>query len=378
MLRIPDSLSWCNNTAVLSLILPTYNESENLPRLLPKIEQVLANTPHELIVVDDDSPDRTWELAQELTKNDEHIHVIRRIGRRGLSSAIMEGFLAAKGEVLAVMDADGQHDIALLPKLYAATQDNAELAIGSRYVEGGGVGEWDERRQYLSRLATRLAKWMCRVPVEDPMSGFFAIRKQTFDAVAEKLNPKGFKMLLDILVCIPEGAVVRELPYAFGIREHGKSKMSWKVQLDFLEYLYDASLGRFIPLLFVKYCIVGTLGVGVHMGAYVLFSSLFRNGSDLTVFNFSVSVLLAVETAILFNFLLNNIWTFSHMRLRGTAAIVGFLKYNAACTFGALANMAVSTFLFSLGLIELLSVAIGAFTGVVWNYTMSRMLTWKE
>jgi len=362
---------------MLSLILPTFNESDSLPHLLPRIKDALADTPHELIIVDDDSPDKTWKLAQDLTKDDDHIHIIRRIGRRGLSSAIMEGFLAAKGDVLAVMDADGQHDVTLLPKLYAAAQNDAEVAIGSRYIEGGGVGEWDERRHFLSRFATRITQWMCRVPVQDPMSGFFAIRKQAFDTLVNKLNPKGFKMLLDILVCIPKNTVVRELPYTFGVREHGESKLSWKVQLDFLEYLYDASLGRLIPLLFVKYCIVGTMGVGVHMSAYMLFSSLFRNGSDLTVFNFSIAVLLAVEIAILFNFLLNNIWTFSQMRLRGSAAITGFAKYNAACAFGAMANMAVSTFLFSLGTVELLSVAIGAFTGVVWNYTMSRMLTWR-
>ena len=362
---------------MLSLILPTYNESENIRHLLPKIGNTLAGIPHEIIIVDDDSPDRTWQIAQELTRDDDHIRVIQRIGRRGLSSAILEGFLIAKGDILAVMDADGQHDSDLIPALYKAAMDGADVVIGSRYIAGGGVGQWDGRRHHLSRLATRLTRWFCRVSVADPMSGFFVIRKHTFDAIADRLKPTGFKMLLDILVHLPPGATVRELPYTFGIREHGESKLSWKVQLDFLEYLYDVSLGTVIPLLFVKYCIVGTLGVVVQTSAYYLFSALFRNSAALTVFHFSVAVLLAIETAIIFNFLLNNAWTFAGSRLRGGSAFIGFAKYNVACAFGALANMAVSTFLYSIGTAELVSVVVGAATGVVWNYTMSKMVTWK-
>ena len=224
---------------MLSLVLPTYNEAENLSELLPKVEDVLKDIPHEIIIVDDDSPDGTWRVAQELSERLENVHVIRRIGRRGLSSAVVEGFLAAKGDVLAVADADGQHDFVLLPQLYESIQNGSNIAIGSRYAEGGSVGEWDERRHALSRFATKLAIALCKVKAADPMSGFFAIDRQTFETTLSKLNPKGFKILLDFLVHVPKSTRVKELPFTFGKRLHGESKLSRRVQIEFIEYLYD-------------------------------------------------------------------------------------------------------------------------------------------
>lgn len=362
---------------MLSLILPTYNESENLPELLPKLEKVLKDIPHEIIIVDDDSPDETWRVAQELGHDRDDVHVIRRVGRRGLSSAVIEGFLSAKGEVFAVMDADGQHDMDILPKLYAAVGDDAGIAIGSRYTEGGSVGEWDERRHLMSRVATKMAIAVCRVKVSDPMSGFFAIRRNLFQGIARHLNPKGFKILLDLLVCVPKDTVVAEVPFTFSTRLHGESKLSRRVQIEFLEYLYDVTVGRYIPLTFVKYCIVGGFGVLVHLGTYMTASSLLQEGEELSLFGFRVAVLIAIEVAILFNFYVNNIWTFAMSRLKGVQMAVGFLKYNLACLFGAVANYAVSSYLFALGWHDIAAVIIGAFTGVVWNYTMSRFFAWK-
>ncbi|MFA7681744.1 MAG: glycosyltransferase family 2 protein [Candidatus Peribacteraceae bacterium] len=362
---------------MLSLILPTYNEAENIPELLPKIEEVLKDIAHEIIIVDDDSPDETWKVALEFSQNKQDIHVIRRIGRRGLSSAVIEGFLAAKGSVFVVMDADGQHDLELLPQLYHAVVSGSGIALGSRYAEGGSVGAWDERRQLVSRVATKMALMLCKVKVQDPMSGFFAIKRTLFEQVVEKLNPKGFKILLDLLVCVPRGTKVTEHPFTFQERLHGESKLSFRVQVEFLEYLYDVTLGRWIPLTFVKYCMVGTAGVFVHLSAYYTISRFIMRSGDLSVAGFSASVLGATETAIIFNFLLNNIWTFAQQRLHGRAALVGFAKFNIACLFGAIANWAVSTFLFSLGWSEFLAVFIGAFVGVVWNYTMNKVFTWK-
>ncbi len=364
--------------SVLSLILPTFNEAENLPILLPKLEEALKGTPHEVIIVDDDSPDRTWHVAQELSEKLSDVHVLRRIGRRGLSSAVVEGFLAAKGDVLAVMDADGQHDLSLLPKLFQAVQNGANIAIGSRYIEGGSVGKWDEQRYLLSRIATGLAIRLCKVKVKDPMSGFFALDRKTFESTLPRLNPKGFKILLDFLVHVPKGTTAKEIPFTFGTRMHGESKLSRQVQIEFLEYLYDVTFGKYIPLTFVKYCIVGTLGVLVHVGTYELLSSLFREASGLSLYGFSLSVIGAIETAIIFNFILNNLWTFAHIKLRGVALVTGFITFNLACGVGALANYATATFLFSLGFAELLSVVLGAFVGVFWNYTINRLMTWRE
>jgi len=214
--------------------------------------------------VDDDSPDKTWKVAMEISQDKDDVHVIRRVGKRGLSSAVIDGFLAAKGDVLAVMDADGQHDMKLLPELYRTAQGNKGFAVGSRYIEGGSVGEWDERRRLISRVATRMALALCKVKVKDPMSGFFALDRRVFEAALPRLNPKGFKILLDLLVHAPKGTGAVELPFTFSARLHGESKLSWRVQMDFIEYLYDVTFGRYLPLTFVKYCIVGSYAVAFY------------------------------------------------------------------------------------------------------------------
>jgi dolichol-phosphate mannosyltransferase len=362
----------------LSVILPTYNEAENLPALVPKIVECLRDVRHEVIVVDDDSPDETWRVAEELGDRLDPVRVMRRVGRRGLASAVIEGFLAAKGAVLVAADADGQHDVQLLTELLAAVEGGAGLAIASRYVPGGSVGEWDERRHTLSRLATRMAQRLCRVPVSDPMSGFFAVSRPTFRGALPGLNPMGFKILLDLLVHLPPGTTVREIPLRFGSRLHGESKLSRLVQLEFLEYIYDVTLGRRVPLTLVKYCVVGGLGVIVNAAAFLAASSLLGPVAETTLRGFSIAVLVATETAIVFNFALNNLWTFSLARLSGRRLVGGFLRYNAACALGALANFAVSGLLFSRGWPGVLAAVGGALVGAIWNYTMSRLVTWKQ
>jgi len=196
---------------VLSLILPTFNEAENLPLLLPRIEHILKNIPHEIIIVDDDSPDGTWRKAQEIAKEIPSVYVIRRQGERGLSTAVVAGFHAARGSVLAVMDADGQHDSSLLVQLYDAILQHRGMAVASRYIPGGGVGAWAGRRRLLSRIATKLTVLLCRIPVSDPMSGFFAIDRSLFERVSADLSPRGFKILFDLLVRVPRGTAMTEI-----------------------------------------------------------------------------------------------------------------------------------------------------------------------
>ncbi len=359
---------------MLSLILPTYNERENLPGILEKISSMLRDLPHEVIVVDDDSPDGTWKLAQEMAATRDELRVIRRVGRRGLSAAVIEGFLAAKGDVLAVADADGQHDLDLLPKLYGAVKGGTGMAVGSRYTEGGSVGQWDERRHMMSRIATTLALRLCRVRVTDPMSGFFAIDRKTFEEILPRLNPRGFKILLDLLVHAPAGMTATEVPFTFGVRTHGESKLSRRVQIEFLEYLYDATMGRFIPLTLIEYCVVGLMGVAVNLTAYFLLRSALGASSSTLV---PLPLFGGIEAAIVFNFLLNNAWTFSYAKLRGWKAVTGFVKYNIVCAFGAFANIAVIGLLLYLGALTVTSLAIGAFFGMMWNYTIGRLFTWN-
>jgi dolichol-phosphate mannosyltransferase len=329
-------------------------------------------------VVPHDSPDETWRVAEELGDRLDQVRVIRRVGRRGLASAVIEGFLAAKGVVFVAADADGQHDFQLLTELLAAVEGGAGLAIASRYVPGGSVGEWDERRYALSRLATRIAQRLCRVPVSDPMSGFFAVSRPTFRGALPGLNPMGFKILLDLLVHLPPGTTVREIPLRFGSRLHGESKLSRLVQLQFLEYVYDVTLGRRIPLTLVKYCVVGGLGVVVNAVAFLAASAVLGSTAETTLRGFSIAVLVATETAIVFNFALNNVWTFSLARLSGRRLVGGFLRYNAACALGAVANFAVSGLLFARGWPGVLAAVGGALVGAIWNYTMSRLITWRQ
>jgi dolichol-phosphate mannosyltransferase len=229
---------------MLTLVLPTYNEAENLPELVRGIERALEGLPFEVIIVDDDSPDRTWEVAERLARDHRRLRVLRRVGRRGLSSAVMEGFEEARGDVLIVMDADGQHDPRLLPDLAGAVRRGSALAIGSRYVEGGSVRGWHRSRHILSRLATRLAHAASRVRVSDPMSGFFAIDRNAYAKIKRELQPTGFKILLEILAHLPCASRVSELPLVFGLRKRGESKLTPRVQLQFLRQVLSLALAR--------------------------------------------------------------------------------------------------------------------------------------
>lgn len=216
----------------VSLILPTYNEASNLTEVLERVHETLD--PFEVIIVDDDSPDKTWELAGALQSEYPSLRVIRRVGRRGLSSAVTEGFEAAKGDMFIVMDADLQHDPTLLPRLQSAIEEGAEIAVASRYADGGDMKDWGPIRAFLSRVATHIAHVAVPKGATDPMSGFFAIRRETYASLAPSLRPSGFKILFEILAFLPRHARIVEIPLHFGVRERGESKMTLYVQLQFL------------------------------------------------------------------------------------------------------------------------------------------------
>ena len=215
---------------MLSLILPTYNEAQNIRALLKEISHVLEGISHEIIVVDDNSPDKTWEVAQ----SGKNVQVIRRIGRRGLSTAVVEGFAAAKGDVLAVMDGDGQHDPKILPTMAALVQKNHGLVLGSRYIEGGSVEGWVESRHFMSRVATNFGLLASRHRVSDPMTGYFALHQSLFRKIKRHLRPRGFKILLEIISWLPADAEIVEVPLIFRLRKAGKSKLNAKIELEYL------------------------------------------------------------------------------------------------------------------------------------------------
>ena len=221
----------------LTVVSPTLNESENVPRLVRELEQVLAGLDYEIIIVDDDSPDHTWEVAQEIVRQDSRVRVMRRQGSRSLGWSVIDGFTAAKGDVLACIDADLQHDPAILPRMLEQLKRGCDLVVGSRYAPGGGVGHWGRMRRLESWLATKLAQWVLGIQIHDPMSGYFLLRRADFLRVRKSLNGQGFKILLEIAANLPDARIC-ETPYTFRNRLAGKTKLSRRVVFAYISQLW--------------------------------------------------------------------------------------------------------------------------------------------
>jgi dolichol-phosphate mannosyltransferase len=227
----------------LSIISPTFNEAENVPRLVAEISRSLNGNDYEILIVDDNSPDHTWFVAEETSRKNLRVKVLRRIHNPGLSLAVIDGFKAASGEAVACIDADLQHDPSILPKMLEALANGADVVVASRYVNGGGTGEWSLLRRTESWIATKMAQILLGVKLQDPMSGYFLMRREDFSRVQEELDGKGFKILLEILAKL-QPKIVREVPYTFQARTAGESKLSSKVILQYLEQLWRLSRVR--------------------------------------------------------------------------------------------------------------------------------------
>jgi dolichol-phosphate mannosyltransferase len=356
----------------LSVVVPTFNERANLPVVVEKLRACLVGVSWEVIVVDDDSPDGTAWAAAELAAAEPRVRCLRRIGRRGLASACVEGMLASTAPYLAVMDADLQHDETLLPRMLGILRaTEADVVIGSRYLQGTEVPGWDPRRQGMSRLATRLARLVLRVDVSDPMSGFFMLRRQAFEEAVYGLSGIGFKLLLDLLSASPAPLRVRELPYRFRDRLSGESKLDGRAVQDFVLMLLDQTTGRWIPPRFVMFTLVGGLGVVVHMS--VLAFLLKGLGVE-----FAASQTVATLAAMTGNFVLNNELTYRDRRLRGRRWLGGWLSFVLACSVGALTNVGIAAALFASDTNWVLSALAGILVGAVWNYAVTAFYTWNR
>ncbi|WP_128892999.1 glycosyltransferase family 2 protein [Erythrobacter sp. HKB08] len=356
----------------LAIILPTLDERENIAPLVNRIEDALGPEGWEIVIVDDDSADGTADAARNLALADSRIRVIHRIGRRGLASAAIEGMCATAAPYVAVMDADHQHDPALLRTMLEAVKSGeADVAVASRFVEGGSAaGLASARREKASGWANRIARRITGVDLTDPMSGFFLLETSRARALAPRLSGVGFKILLDILATSPERLRIREVPLQFAERRCGESKLDRAVAFEFLIGLYERTFGRVIPTRFALFGTVGALGVGVHMAILAL---LFR---ELAV-AFVPSQALATFGAMTFNFWLNNWLTYRDQRLKGASAILaGWLGFCATCAVGALANVAVAGFLKGQGVFWVLAALAGIVIGAVWNYALSSRVVW--
>jgi dolichol-phosphate mannosyltransferase len=354
----------------LSVIVPTYNERGNLEELVNRIGDALPGVDWELIVVDDDSPDRTAEAARQLYADDPRVRVIRRIGRRGLASACVEGMLASSAPYLAVMDADLQHDPALLARMLDTLRDGwTDLVAASRYVEGGSLGAWDAGRARTSRAATRIARAVTGIALTDPMSGFFALRREVIDRWAPELSAIGFKVLLDIVLTAGPGLRVIELPLAFGVRHAGESKLSPRVAWDYAMMLFDKLFGRIVPVRMFAFGCVGAAGVIVHMTALFLLIGVFQ-------LPFLPAQAIAAGIAMTGNYAINNLLTYADRTRRGWRWLTGLVSFVAICGIGAVANVLIAGAALHAGLAWPLAALAGIAGAMVWNYGASARHTW--
>jgi dolichol-phosphate mannosyltransferase len=355
----------------VAVIVPTLNESANIATMVAALDVALAGTRYEIIFVDDWSADGTPDAVAAAASGRSDIRLIRRYGRRGLSSAVVEGALATVAPIVAVIDADMQHDESLLPRLIATVASgSADVAIGSRYVADGSVGDWDATRARGSRIATTLSKRLLKVDVADPMSGFFAIRRDLVIAALPKLSSMGFKILLDLLVSAPQPLKIVELPFTFRTRNAGTSKLDSTVAVDFALMLADKSIGRWIPARLLMFGVVGALGLLVHL-------SLLKIGLASGA-SFRLAMSIAVVGAIAFNFALNNSLTYRDRRLKGAAWVWGLISFYAVCGIGAIANVGVGQITFSSHYSWWVAGVAGAAVGSVWNFAASSALTWRK
>ena len=355
----------------LCVVIPTLNEAGNVEALLEKLGIALAGIEWEAIFVDDGSSDGTLELLTKIAQSDRRVRMIRRIGRRGLSSAVVEGALASTTPVIAVIDADLQHDERILPDLYRAVADGHELAIGTRYAGTGSTGEWDESRLKISRFATALASPIMRTRLSDPMSGLFAVRRDVLLEAAPRLSNVGYKILLDVVASIHRPLKTAEVGYTFGTRVAGESKLDEMVALEYLELLLDKTVGRFVPVKLVQFGAVGMLGVGVHL----LLLDIALNALGLA---FSGAQAAAVIGAMTFNFALNNRFTYRDRQLKGLAWVGGLLSFYLVCSLGAVANVGIGSLVYDQFHGWWVAGIAGAIVGSVWNYVASGWLTWAR
>ncbi|WEK47455.1 MAG: glycosyltransferase family 2 protein [Candidatus Andeanibacterium colombiense] len=368
----------------LAIILPTYNERKNLRPLVAKLDAALAGVEWEAVIVDDNSPDGTADEARAISLDDPRVRVIERIGRRGLASAAIEGMCSTAAPMVAVMDADHQHDPALLPQMLAALESgDYDVAYGSRFAEGASAaGLSSKGREKGSQLANKLARKVTGMELSDPMSGYFMLPAKILRADAHRLSGVGFKILLDILATVDGPLRVKELPLTFASRAEGESKLDRTVVFEFLIGLYDKWLGRIIPTRFALFGTIGAAGVVVHMA--VLTTVLRINGGDGFVFGrwiteFDVGQTIAAMVAMTFNFVLNNSLTYADKRLKGFGPLLkGWLRFAVTCSVGMLSNIGVAAVLVRSGFHPYPSAIVGIVLGSVWNYALSSRFVWGK
>ncbi len=356
----------------LTVVVPTYNEASNVAEMVRRLEACLDGIAWEVIFVDDNSPDRTADVVRGIAAQHPRVRCLQRLGRRGLSSACIEGFLASAATYVAVIDGDGQHDETLLPDMLQALRGGAlDIVVGSRYVSGGGIGDWQEKRASMSRFATKLSRIVVRGDLADPMSGFFMFNRAALSDIFPRLSGIGFKILVDLFASAAHPLRFLELPYGFRERHAGESKLDNQAVWDFLMLIADKKVGHVVPVRFLTFTLVGGLGVLVHL---LVMSFAFAT--------FEASFLVAQTTAALAamttNFFLNNVLTYRDRQLRGWGLLRGWISFVLACSIGAVANVGISSFMYDMKFQWVVSAVAGILIGAVWNYAVTALYTWRR
>jgi dolichol-phosphate mannosyltransferase len=354
----------------LSIVVPTFNERDNIAELIGRLVMCLGDRSWEIIFVDDDSPDGTAEVVRGHAAADCRVRCLQRIGRRGLSSACVEGMLATTAPYLAVIDADLQHDERLLPQmLHILKQGQTDIVIGSRYAAGGDISDWDARRARMSRLAVRLSRLVVPRELTDPMSGFFMMRRSVLEGSVHRLSAIGFKILTDVFASYGKPLRFQELAYRFRVRRAGVSKLDSVTAWDYIMLLLDKLIGHWIPVRFLAFSIVGAVGVAVHFAVLSLVFHGLQRG-------FIAGQAIATFCAMTFNYAVNNVLTYRDMRLRGLRWFRGWVSFVLACSIGGFANLGVASTVYGLGRGWFLAAIAGIMVGAVWNYAVTMILTW--
>ena len=355
----------------LTIVVPTFNEKANIPLLVDRLAQLLTSCDWEVIFVDDNSPDGTAAAARAIGASDSRVRCIRRIGRRGLAGACLEGMLASQARYVAVMDADLQHDEGLLvPMLEALRAGRADVAVASRYLDGGSAAGLSKQRSRVSRGSNTLVRLLLGIDLTDPMSGHFMIRRDELEAIAPSLSTQGFKILLDILATARGSLRTIELPSTFRERQHGESKLDSKIALDFAALVTAKLTNDAVSARFLLFCMVGLTGIGIHLS--ILSALLITNLS------FGAAQAFATIGAIAWNFVLNNLFTYRDQRLTGWHFVTGLIRFQVICAIGAISNVGIATWIYDYDETWWIAGLGGALIGTVWNFVVSAALVWRQ
>lgn len=360
-------------TAQLSIVIPTYNERNNIPVLIEKLNECLLGISWEAIIVDDNSPDGTSDVAKKLAEVDSRIRCIRRINRKGLAGACIEGILSASSPIVAVMDGDLQHDETILPKMLDKIQNSqVDLVIGSRHIQNGSAESgFTKQRAVMSVFASSVARKLLCIKVSDLMSGFFMIRRDIIEQIAPDLSTSGFKILLDILVTSQSNLEIMEIGYNFRKRESGQSKLDAMVVFDYVGLLMNKITNGLLPIRFALFAVIGSFGVLVHMVFLYVLMSMCDIG-------FSLSQFVATMIAMTSNYFANNFITYRDKTIPYGETMSGLFRFYLVCMIGAIANISISSIIYEHYPNWIFASLCGVAMGSIWNYALSSSFVWTS